>query len=107
MRLAPLCVLLWSSQVAAHTIAKEEDAASRQLSEVFQNIAGYAPGSDVTEHNAIDLDQAAMETELATPDFDAASAVYMNGGNSVSKGAFRTLQGFSTGAQGKMYDACP
>ena len=70
-------------------------------------IAGYFPGSDVTQHNAIDLDQAAMETELASFDFDAASAVYMNGGNSLSKGSFRTLQGFSTGAQGKMYDDCP
>ena len=65
------------------------------------------PARTLTEHNAIDLDQAAMETELATPDFDAAKAIYTEGGNSVSKGAFRTLQGFSTGAQGKMYDDCP
>merc|ERR1719161_2767578 len=37
-------------------------------------IAGYEPGSDVTQHNMIDLDQAAMEVELgkAVPDFVAA-----------------------------------
>merc|ERR1719506_1192709 len=29
------------------------------------------------------------------------------GGNSLSKGSFRTLQGFSTGAKSKMYDGCP
>merc|ERR1719506_284666 len=29
------------------------------------------------------------------------------GGNSMSKGSFRTLQGFSTGAKSKMYDGCP
>ena len=32
---------------------------------------------------------------------------YAEGGNSLSKGAYRTLKGFSTGAQGKMYDDCP
>ena len=32
---------------------------------------------------------------------------YAVGGNSLSKGKFRTLKGFSTGAQGKMYDGCP
>merc|ERR1719460_3160574 len=32
---------------------------------------------------------------------------YGTGGNSASKGAFRTLKGFSTGAQSKMYDGCP
>ena len=73
-------------------------------------IAGYIPGSDVTEHNKIDLDQAAMEAALASDvedNFEQATTVYTEGGNSVSKGSFRTLQGFSTGAQAKMYDSCP
>ena len=70
-------------------------------------IAGYFPGSDVTQHNAIDLDQAAMETELKVANFTGATHWYSVGGNSLSKGSFRTLQGFSTGAQGKMYDDCP
>ena len=70
-------------------------------------IAGYIPGSDVFEHNKIDLDQAAMETELSSYNWTGATSWYASGGNSVSKGAFRTIQGFSTGAEAKMYDGCP
>ena len=70
-------------------------------------IAGYYPGSDVVQHNAIDLDQAAMETELAAFDWAGATQVYTEGGNSASKGSYRTLQGFSTGAESKMYNGCP
>merc|ERR1719482_978477 len=69
-------------------------------------IAGYYPGSSVVEHNKIDLDQKAMETALGDGDFTLAKKWYAEGGNSVSKGAFRTIKGFSTGAQGKMYDNC-
>ena len=32
---------------------------------------------------------------------------YSNGGNSMVESPYRTLKGFSTGAQGKMYDSCP
>merc|ERR1740138_1409026 len=73
-------------------------------------IAGYFPGSDVTQHNALDGDQKNMETALKanpTIDFAAAITAYATGGSSTSKGKFRTLKGFSTGAQGKMYDGCP
>ena len=80
----------------------------RQLSETtYAAIAGYAPGSDVTQHNRIDLDQVAMETALGTYDWTTATNHYATGGNSESKGSFRTLKGFSTGAQSKMYDGCP
>ena len=70
-------------------------------------IAGYYPGSDVVQHNRIDLDQAAMETALSAGDWTAATSAYAEGGNSLSKGSYRTIQGFSTGAQAKMYDGCP
>ena len=70
-------------------------------------IAGYFPGSDVTAHNALDGDQAAMMTALKTFDFTTATARYATGGSSESKGSFRTMKGFSTGAQDKMYDGCP
>ena len=74
----------------------------------FDPIAGYAPGSDVTEHNKIDLDQAAMEAALSDGyDWTTATKWYAEGGNSLSKGSFRTMKGFSTGAQSKMYDGCP
>merc|ERR1711871_1425074 len=70
-------------------------------------IAGYYPGSDVVQHNRIDLDQAAMETALGSYDWTTATSHYAVGGNSLSKGSYRTLKGFSTSAQSKMYDGCP
>ena len=75
--------------------------------QAFDAIAGYFPGSDVTAHNALDGDQAAMMTALKTFDFTTATARYATGGSSESKGSFRTMKGFSTGAQDKMYDGCP
>ena len=72
--------------------------------QTYENITGYAPGSNVTEHNALDGDQAAMQTALGTANFSGATHWYSVGGSSVSKGSFRTLKGFSTGAYGKMYD---
>ena len=81
--------------------------ASKVAACTYAPIAGYIPGSDVIEHNKIDLDQKAMETALSSADFSAAQAVYQDGQNSQKSGGFRTLQGFSTGAQSKMYDGCP
>merc|ERR1719424_571697 len=75
--------------------------------EACNMIAGYAPmGGSVKEHNELDLDQKAMEAALgATPmDYALAKTWYTTGGNSKTAAPFRTLQGFSTGAQGKMYD---
>ena len=54
---------------------------------VYEKIAGYTPRSKVTDHNALDLDQAAMETELAKmtdAGFTNAKAIYQGGGNSKS-----------------------
>merc|ERR1719424_2454481 len=75
-------------------------------------IAGYNPmGGSVKTHNALDLDQKAMEAALGDlpAGYTAAKLMYTAGGNSASKGSFRTLQGFSTGAEGKMYNGagCP
>lgn len=74
----------------------------RALYEAMEPIAGYKPPTDVVQHNRIDLDQAALETALKTPDYAAAKLVYTAGGNSVSKGKFRTIQGFSLNAATKM-----
>merc|ERR1719160_1888371 len=84
-------------------------AVAVQAGETFAAIAGYAPGSDVTQHNALDGDQKNMETVLAAGDFPTATTHYATGGSSTSKGSFRTMKGFSTGAKGKMYDgdSCP
>ena len=75
--------------------------------QAFDAIAGYAPGSDVTAHNALDGDQAAMEDALTTFNFTTATTHYATGGSSESKGSFRTMKGFSTSAQTKMYVGCP
>mmetsp|Transcript_20680 Transcript_20680/g.43807 ORF Transcript_20680/g.43807 Transcript_20680/m.43807 type:complete len:555 (+) Transcript_20680:69-1733(+) len=53
----------------------------------YEKVAGYAPGSQVTDHCAIDRDQAAIEAELAkkTPEaFENALRIYNEGGNSKS-----------------------
>jgi len=48
----------------------------------YADIAGYDPGSDVTQHNRIDLDQKMMEDALKAGDFTKARAIYEVGGNS-------------------------
>jgi hypothetical protein len=47
----------------------------------YAKIAGYAPGSDVTQHNRIDLDQKEMEAYLGegVPNWAKAKAIYENG----------------------------
>ena len=77
-----------------------------------QNIAGYSPGSNVVQHNQVDLDQKAIEDEVGAGKFADAKAIYMSGGvntanggyNSMSKGSARTLKGFSTNAKARMMD---
>ena len=73
----------------------------------LEPIAGYIPGSDVVQHNQIDLDQADLEAALSDGDWAAATAAYAVGENSMGSSGPRTLQGFSTSAQAKMYDGCP
>ena len=51
----------------------------------YERIYGYLPYSQVTDHNAIDLDQWAMEVQLAmrtSAGMTNAKAIYMQGGNS-------------------------
>jgi len=60
--------------------AAESVRASRRLS--YELIAGYEPLSQVTDHNAIDLDQEAMEIQLALANdqsYAAAKAIYEEG----------------------------
>jgi len=57
-------------------------------------IAGYVPGSNVFQHNKIDLDQKAMEDALKAKNFKdnathSATHWYSVGGNSMSKGNHR------------------
>ena len=55
------------------------------------------------------LIRATVDCELALKagNFDLATTHYATGGSSMSGDKARTMKGFSTGAQGKMYDGCP
>eukprot|EP00965_Chrysotila_dentata_P010309 335508-Pleurochrysis_carterae.AAC.1 len=58
---------------------------------LYEPIAGYVPSSQVTDHNALDLDQEDFEHELTEDDganFIAARAIYEKGGNSKSYAEF-------------------
>jgi len=50
----------------------------------FDMIAEYVPGSDVTQHSRLDLDQRDLMSFLAKdpPDFEAAKRIYTEGGHS-------------------------
>merc|ERR1719460_254409 len=78
-------------------------SATEACTQVGDAIAGYKACSDVTEHNKIDLDQKAMETALSAGDWTAATNAYAVGGNSKPAPPYRTIKGFSTAAQDKMY----
>jgi len=78
-----------SFALLASTLAVADASGSagvhRQLS--YQKVAGYSPASQVTDHCAIDLDQNAIAEQLVlkTPEgFEAARAIYNNGGHSKS-----------------------
>lgn len=61
------------------------DGPERRLS--YELIARYEPHSQVTDHNAIDLDQSEMEDQLAIGSevsFEKARRIYENGGHSKS-----------------------
>ena len=48
----------------------------------YAQILSYSPGSQVTDHANIDLDQKAMETELKASDYATAKAIYSTGAHS-------------------------
>jgi len=104
------CLGITCAQVGGLTQAIDAGAAAAAAcAHQSAVIAGYVPGSDVTQHNRIDLDQKEIEAALkASPvDFTLAKTRYTVGGNSKTAAPYRTLQDFSTSAQAKMYDGCP
>ena len=64
----------------------------------FEKIAGYGPGSQVTDHNAIDLDQDALESALGDYAFATAKTTYEDGG--FSKNYAEIVIGGTSGASG-------
>jgi len=88
VRFTSFALSFWAAQAAAvstqTSVRSVIQTTSRELS--AEKIAGYEPQSQVTDHNAIDKDQAAMQTALAkaTPDYATAKAIYEQGGNSKS-----------------------
>jgi hypothetical protein len=89
----------------------------------YERIAGYAPGSKVTSHNAIDLDQKAIENILSGPMTDAqyllVKDIYEQGGNSKSYAEYTVpalttalsksdvVTGLSSGLLGSIYTGYP
>jgi len=73
-------------------------ATGRTATASFDRIAGYAPGSKVTDHNAIDQDQKAMEAALGNTvvGYNAANMVYTQGGFSKSYATFKLGSGLTT-----------
>ena len=59
-------------------------------SEAKAPIAGYDPGSNVEDHNALDLDQKDLEAYLGEkpPNYAAAKKIYTKGGHSGCKAVF-------------------
>jgi hypothetical protein len=62
------------------TAAPVKNNNRRKLS--YSLIANYAPGSQVTDHNAVDLDQDALQDAISNDDFALAGNIYAYGGNS-------------------------
>jgi hypothetical protein len=58
-------------------------------------IAGYEPGSDVTSHNKLDLDQQAIEINLKNDDFTKAKDIYQNGAHSGARSVLTLATPFS------------
>ena len=65
----------------------------------FDSMAGYVPGSDVTEHSEIDLDVRDFASFAAASDFTSAAGIYENGANSNKTTGFRNLKGFSDNSE--------
>lgn len=82
-----LFVVAWNLSVKAEAEAERDSSNhfERQLSREF--IAGYEPSSQVTDQNALDLDQQEIEKllNLGTPvAYDAAYRIYVEGAHSKS-----------------------
>jgi hypothetical protein len=73
--------------LASAVLANAQLRGERRRRLSYVRIAGYGPGSKVTDHNAIDLDQAAMEGQLSKKNddgFEVAKAIYEQGAHSKS-----------------------
>jgi len=76
----------WTVQ-AAFGQSSIRSVSNNQSRKLYEIIGGYTPGSKVTDHNALDLDQKFMELELAKKTDTGlinAKAIYEKGGNSKS-----------------------
>jgi len=103
-RLATAILAAWIVQASSADAVKtslrsplaESDNASRRLS--FERIANYAPRSQVTDHNAIDLDQKFLEKALSeetSSGFAQAERIYKLGGNSKTIAQVGLLSGLT------------
>jgi len=69
----------------------------------YERIAGYEPGSQVTDHNAMDLDQAAIESQLGLSTVDSfatAKKIYNEGAHSKSYAQITLSTGLASAVSG-------
>eukprot|EP00980_Cylindrotheca_fusiformis_P025157 scaffold13207_cov143-Cylindrotheca_fusiformis.AAC.10 len=80
-------VTIFTLAALATAHAESASAALRRRRLDYEKVAGYLPGSQVTDHCSIDLDQKAIEDQLAdgtNDSFEKALEIYNNGGHSKS-----------------------
>jgi len=75
---------LWNSATDGYYADGDSDASPCTDAEVtsYPELLTYIPGSQVTDHANIDLDQKAMEAQLSDFDFATAQAIYETGAHS-------------------------
>jgi len=93
---ALLAYLVAAAKAQNLRISESTQHVNRNLS--FEFIAGYRPESQVTDHNAIDLDQQVIEAQIGAGtngSFENAKAVYEEGGHSKSHAKLTLVNGAS------------
>mmetsp|Transcript_58185 Transcript_58185/g.123404 ORF Transcript_58185/g.123404 Transcript_58185/m.123404 type:complete len:520 (-) Transcript_58185:82-1641(-) len=97
LSVALLVSVLSTADADGRSAAARLEKLRRRLS--LQEIAGYKPGSSVTDHCALDLDQAAIEKALSakTPEsYAAAEKIYNEGGHSKSYANIELVNGLTS-----------
>merc|ERR1711971_686314 len=77
---------LWSTGTDSYLEGASPCVSGDLITTQYQAVASYVPGSNVVDHNAMDLDQAALEAAL--PDWSAAKKIYTQGGSSKAYAQF-------------------
>merc|ERR1740117_1551057 len=97
------CLGITCAHVGALMNGAAPYAGAEACTHASATIAGYFPGSDVTQHNALDGDQANMQTALSAANFSGATHWYSVGGLSKTSAPYRRRQ--TSRSAGRHYSA--